>query len=490
MTCDDHLPIAVGVGSISQRLQNPKDAHEPLDLMIRAARKAESDSGVPGLLSSVEYVAVPTGRWCYEDPGRAIAYACKMINPTTVKASVGVLQQSLISDACRAIQAGKVDTALVVGGDTGHRIKQAASLQISLKEFDAPGRPDIVLAPAQELRHPAEKRAGLTMPVGLYAMLESALRSARKQSISEHREMLARLYARFSDIAQQNPDAWMREKVSVEELTTGSARNRLQSSPYTTFHCSNWSVDQAGALIFCSLGKAKRLGIDIGRCIFPLTSAESNYMAPVTARSDLARCKGAQIVGAAALQNANLTIEDIDYFDLYSCFPAAVQLFAEELAIPASKDLTVTGGMPFAGGPYNNYVLQSTIRLIEILRKGEGKYGLVSAVSGILTKQAIAVWSCAPSRNGFVAQDCTDEVQKNSIERKVIEQTEGQGRVVGYTVLHQRAMKPRCIVLAETPTEDRTICVTEDPTIIGQAEKEDLVGRHITAHLDGGFILN
>ena len=146
---------------------------------------------------------------------------------------------------------------------------------------------------------------------------------------------------------------------------------------------------------------------------------------PVIARSELDRCRGAQLAGKAALQAFGLTIENVDLIDLYSCFPVAVEIYAAELGIPVNRDLTVTGGMPFAGGPYNNYVLQATCRMAHLLQQGNGRIGLVSSVSGVLTKQGFGLWSSKSPPEGFHFADLTDTVALTSKPRKVLESYRG-----------------------------------------------------------------
>ncbi len=120
--------------------------------------------------------------------------------------------------------------------------------------------------------------------------------------------------------------------------------------PYTKLHCTSWSVDQAAALLFCSAAKAEALGILRSHWIHPLASTESNHRVPVSGRDDLSRCPGASMAGRAALDAGGVRASDLNLVELYSCFPVAVELVANELGIDLSRDLTVTGGMPFAGG--------------------------------------------------------------------------------------------------------------------------------------------
>ncbi|CAN0493873.1 unnamed protein product, partial [Phaeothamnion confervicola] len=191
--------------------------------------------------------------------------------------------------------------------------------------------------------------------------------------------------AHFSVIAESNPHAWSRTPLSADIIRAASERNPMQAFPYTRAHCSTWNVDQAAALLFCSEARATALDIPRQQWIYPLASSESNHMTTVSARADLTRCIGAGIAGQAALAAADLTIADIDLLELYSCFPIAVETYAEALQVDLTRPLTITGGMPFAGGPFNNYVLQATCRAAELLRARGTGTALVSSVSGMLT---------------------------------------------------------------------------------------------------------
>src|SRR5207253_1540597 len=155
---------------------------------------------------------------------------------------------TLLADACAAISAGEVDTALVVGGDAGYRLLRATIAGVRATERQQDDAPDVELAPADELRHPAELRAGIKLPVGLYAILDSAFRAQHGRTVDEHRDRLAHLYRRFAEIAAANPAAWTRRSVDADTIRNASERNPMQAFPYTRLHCSTWNVDQAAAL--------------------------------------------------------------------------------------------------------------------------------------------------------------------------------------------------------------------------------------------------
>ncbi len=484
MTADDRersdrMPVLVGIGTSMQRHEDAVAALEPIDLMLRAVENAGHDCGAADALAGAQYIACMQGRWFYQDPARAIGHAIGASNATSVLASVGVMQQTVISEACERIQRGEIHTALVAGADAGYRLLRGQVEKLALSEREAPGTPDIHLRPDEELRHPAELRAGLQMPVGLYAIMESAWRAKHGQSPEEHADALARLGERFSAVAAANPHAWQRQPVGAADFAA-SPRNPLQAFPYTRLHCSNWNVDQAAALLFCSVSRAKALGIAQQNWIYPVAAAESNHMVPVSARADISACPGAELTGRAVLDAAGLDAAEVDVVDLYSCFPLAVNVYADALGLPPARDLTVTGGMVFAGGPYNNYLFQAVCRAAEMLRAGQGRTALLSCVSGVLTKQAFCLWSVEPPENGFVRLDVTDEVADDAEILDVVEDFTGEGRIVGYTVLHGRGRAPKGVALLDTAPGQRALAVLDEAGLLDQMQRQEFVGRRVT----------
>lgn len=474
-----HTPVLVGIGTATQREEDFERALEPMDLLHAAVAAAGRDSGAAAALAGTQYIAVPRGRWSYRNPAGEIARRVGATGATTVLATVGVLQQTLIGEACARIARGEAHTALVAGADAGYRLLRAQIAGITPSERAQDDEPDIFLAPKEELRHAVERRAGMQMPVGLYAIMESAWRVKQGWGLAEHRDRLAALQARMAQIAANNPHAWQRQAMQAELIREASERNPMQAFPYTRAHCSTWNVDQAAALLFCSVARAQALGIPRARWVFPLASTESNHMVAVSARANLADCPGARLAGLAALEAGGLRADEVDLVDLYSCFPLAVQVYAQALGLPPERDLSVTGGMAFAGGPYNNYMLQSTCRAAELLRAGKGRTALVSGVSGVLTKQGFGLWSVNPASNGFVHADVSQATARETSVLDVLEQYAGNAVVAGYTVLHGRGQAPRGVALINTVRGQRAIATTDDPALIARMKAEEFVGRTV-----------
>ncbi len=472
-------PVLVGLGVASQREDDFREAVEPLQLMLKALRAAGDDSGQPQVLTEIQDIAVPHGRWRYRDPAGALARAVGAHGARSTFAAVGVLQQSLIGEACQRIAAGEIHTAAVVGGDCSYRLLRAGVAGERVVDTALEAVPDRQLNPKEELFHPVESALGLVMPIGLYAIMESAYRARRGLTVAAHRDHLAGLYARFSRIAEANPDAWNRDSLAAEEIREPGPRNPMQAFPYTRRMCSTLNVDQAAALLLCSAARAEALGVPRERWIFPLASSESNHMVPVSARADLTRCPGATLAGRAALDSAGLAIEEVDLLDLYSCFPIAVEAYAEALGIDLQRELTLTGSMAFAGGPWNNYVYQATCRAAVLLRAGGGCHALISSVSGMLTKQAFGLWSREPPRQPFRWLDETAAVSRAQQTVDVVPTYSGTATVAGYTVLYARDQAPYALAVVDTPDQRRALVTSRDPESLERLEAEEWVGREV-----------
>ncbi|MBK6658756.1 MAG: acetyl-CoA acetyltransferase [Proteobacteria bacterium] len=470
-------PVLVGIGVTSRREDDWTAALEPMDLMLEAVQAAGIDAGSAELVAGTQYIGVPRGRWSYRNPAGELARAIGARHATTVLASVGVLQQSLIGEACARIARGEAHTTLLAGADAGYRLLRAQLAGARATERSQDDAPDVYLAPKEELFHAVESRAGFEMPVGLYAILESAYRARHGWSVAAHRERVARMLAEFSAIAAANPHAWTRTVQSVEAIRDAGPRNPMQAFPYTRAHCSTWNVDQAAALLFCSEARALELGIPRARWIYPLASVESNHMMTVSARADLTRCIGARVAGAAALAAADLAIDDVPLLELYSCFPIAVETYAEALGIADSRPLTLTGGMPFAGGPFNNYVFQASCRAAELLRARGNGSALVSSVSGMLTKQGFGLWATAPGPRGFVHADVSAAVAAEARTVEVLDTFHGAVKVAGYTVLRGRDQGARGVALVDTANGARVLTRSDDAALIARLECDEYVGR-------------
>jgi acetyl-CoA C-acetyltransferase len=483
---DPRTPVLVGIGAVVQRAADPTRAREAVDLMAAALERAADDAGSRRLLTEADRIAVPKGLWEYDDPARLVAARVGAARARTVLAEIGVLQPTPVNDACRDIAAGRADIVLIVGGEAKHRNVAARAAGVAVHDTAPVGTaPDVTLRPDDDLWTPLEAERGLVMPVNCYAVMESALRHADGQTLDAHRDTVAALWAGFSDVAADNPYAWYREPVAVADIRDASATNRMLAFPYTKRHNSQWNVDQAAGLIVCAAGKARALGLGSDGWVFPLAGAESNLIVPLARRADLHRCPAVALAGARALALAGRTRDDLAHVDLYSCFPVAVRIQARELGLDEARPLTVTGGMTFAGGPLNNYVYMATVRTAELLRAAPRATGMVTAVSGMLTKQGVNLWSATPPAAAYGFADVTREAAAATAVRPLVADYAGPATVAGYTVVFMHDAPVRGIAVCDTPDGRRVVATTEDASQMAAMVASELCGCHVRIAASG-----
>jgi len=476
---DPRTPVLVGVGAITQREPDPARALEPLALMAHALERAAEDAGAPGLLARADRIGVCRGFWDHPDPGRWLATRFGASRATTEMAEIGVLQTTLVGRAAHAIAEGRSEVALVAGGEARRRAQAARRAGVEAPTTALPDREaDTVLRPGADIITRLEIERGLAMPVGQYAMIENALRFAEGQGLAAHRRAVAELGSRMSAVAADRPDAWRHERLAPETIRDAGPDNPMLAFPYTRLHCSQWNVDQAAGLVLCSVAAAEAAGVPRARWVFPLAVAESNHMVPLTERKVLHRSPGFRAAGRAALRRAGRKVEDVRHRELYSCFPVAVRVQARELGMDEHDPVTVTGGMAFAGGPLNNFALQGMVGMARVLRDDPASTGVVTAISGMLTKQGVSLWSGEPGDAGFHHDDVSAEAEA-AVERvEVVADAAGPATVASYTVLHSGAA-PQVVVLCDLPDGRRTLARSDDAGLIATAEHDELCGRAV-----------
>lgn len=472
-----NTPILVGVAAVQQKVDDFQRALEPVALMEQALRDAAADAGSLELLRQADEIMVPKSMWGYSDPGRLLADALGAESATTLLAEFGILQQSLLTRACQRIAAGEAQIVLVTGGEARYRALCAGKAGEEAPETQQSGiEPTVTLRPQDEMWSSVESDSGLGMPVGYYAILDSALRYKQGMSVEQHRDQMAVMYSRLSELAADNPDAWSDQVVSAEHIREPSAANRMLAFPYTKLHNSQWNVDQAAGLILCSVGVAEALGIERSKWIFPRAFTESNDMSVVASRKDLGASPGFRIAGQVAMDLAGINFNDVRLCELYSCFPYAVRVQLEEFGLNPLRNVSVTGGMTFGGGPLNNFVYQATVRMAQLLRQNPHEIGLVTTVSGLLTKQACALWSATPGADGWACADVTEQVHRESEVCNLVAQYSGTGLVAGYTVLFQGSNAWRAVAVFDLPEGSRTVAYSEDGQLMEQMMTQECCG--------------
>lgn len=487
MAIDPRTPVLVGAAALQQCLEDPDEALEPTALMAAALERAAEDAGCRELLFRAHSIRIPRGLWSYPDPGRIVAARIGAERARSVVSEIGILQTTLFGGACRDIAGGLSDIILIAGGEAKYRSLRAKILgrEEPLSGQGEDVQPDEVLRPHGDIISSLEIQRSLARPVNQYSVIENATRFAEGASLTAHREEVARMWSGFSDVAAANPNAWDRQAHSAEEIANSGPQNPMLAFPYTKLHCSQWNVDQAAGLILCSVEAARGFGISEERWIYPLAVTESNHMQPLSERGELHRCPGFRIAGQRALEVAGLEGDELTHLELYSCFPSAVRVQARELGISRDRKLSVSGGMAFGGGPLNNFVLQAVARMAQLLRTDPDSTGLVTAVSGILTKQGVSLWSMRPGPAPFRFEDVSDAVAMASESRSVDEHYAGPATIDSYTVLYEGGEPAQGLAICDAPGSQRAIASTRDVDLTRAMTREEFCGRKVVIDREG-----
>jgi acetyl-CoA C-acetyltransferase len=282
--------------------------------------------------------------------------------------------------------------------------------------------------------------------VDIFPVYENAIRAHRNRSIEEHQAVLGRLMSRFSTTAAKNPYAWFPTERGPDEYTTVDSSNRWVSFPYPKLMNAIIAVDMAAALIVMSNAEADRRGIAPEKRVTVLSGATAlDPWTPIQRRQFFAS-PGCAAASNAALEHAALDVADVDFFDLYSCFPCAVEWAADGLGIELDdpRPLSVTGGLACAGGPGNNYATHAIAAMVERIRSGGGSVGFVSGLGMSGSKHAACTLSNDPARiaaaSGRAAQ--VHPPAAELVGPEIVEKPDGPAHIETYTVSFDRQNQP------------------------------------------------
>jgi acetyl-CoA C-acetyltransferase len=481
---DPRTPVLIGTGQLSRRVDRGEDPLEPVDLIVESLRRAADDSGAGAAAltgaDAVHIVALLS--WRYRDPGRLVAERVGAgPRDTSLTGMGGNSPQSLVNQTCLDIQEGRADLVLLGGAETWRTRMTArhrgADLGWTTQGADVPearrSSTDVAMSA------PAEQALGIVLPVQVYPLFEQAHRLAEGRTIDEQLVVTSELWARFSEAAAANPHAWIQQAYSAEEIRTPSEDNRWIGFPYTKLMNSNNAVEQGAAVILCSAERAASLGVPRDRWVFPHSGTDAHDHYFVSNRDDLATSPAIRLAGRTALDLAGTSVDDLAHADLYSCFPSAVQIAAKELELGLDRQLTVTGGLSFAGGPWNNYVMHSIATMATVLREDAGSRGLVTANGGFITKHAFGVYSTDPPAEGFGHADVQQEVDALP-SRALAADHVGPVTVEAWTVMHGRDGAPENgIAVGLTDDGRRAWATTNDPDALKVMVTEELGGRRV-----------
>jgi acetyl-CoA C-acetyltransferase len=242
---------------------------------------------------------------------------------------------------------------------------------------------------------------------------------------------------------------------------------------------TGWPVNQAAALLLCTAETAGRFGVPRDRWIFPLVGLVSSHSVSLLRRRRPCAWPAMGLLGRAAAAGAGRSVADADVVEVYSCFPAAVRVQQRELGLDRSAPPTVTGGMAFAGGPFNNFVYQAMAPVVAALRSAPGTVGAVTTVSGLLTKPGLGMWTTRPDGRPPLVGDLAAQAQAETDVVDVVEELDayqGVASVATYTVTYEDLDPVRTIVVADTDDGRRCVSMSDDVGLARHAVDNELIG--------------
>jgi len=441
-----NYPVLIGAGQLTNHPKVIDEAIEPLAMMERVAGAAEKDTRLSGLLAKLDSVQVVNMlSWSYADaPGMLAARVGAEPTHTVYSPIGGETPQRLINETAQAIAEGRIRLALLAGAEAMESRRLARKLDLKLVwERGTPERVDGENRPGFT---ETEARHGAATPTRVYPLFENAIRAHLGRSIEEHQRQLGELCSRFAAVAQANPYAWFRNARSAEEIATVRTDNRMVGFPYPKLMNAIIETDQAAAVIMTGSETARELGIPEDRCVYLHGCGDATDKWFVSERVNYQSSPGIQAATQRALGMAGIGVDDVSMFDLYSCFPSAVQIGLDALGMKPDdpRPLTVTGGLPYAGGPGNNYVMHSVATMVQRLREVPAEYGLVTGLGWFSTKHSAGIYSTRPPQGDWRRADpAVDQREVDAMDSpSFVGQAEGDATVETYTVVFNREGEP------------------------------------------------
>ena len=489
---DPRAPVLVGLGEVVRRLGDDGST-EPSALAAEAVESALADAGATrDLLRGAALGAVPSAGWPDGDPGRRIAELLGVEMPT-LRSSLqgGNGPQLLVNELAARIQAGRLDTAVVAGAEALSSVARALKegRDLGWPPPDASHRAGEVLEGEHPASTEAETAVGMIAPIMAYPLIENALRLAAGRSAQEHQELIARIWSRFSDVAAAQPAAWAPQAYSAQELATPSPDNRQVTLPYTKLLNANIQVDQGAAVILCSAERARAAGIAPERWVHLHAGARATDEWFLSERRELHRSPAIRACGAAAFAHARIAASELGPVDLYSCFPAAVQLAANELGLPLDdpgRPLTSTGGLTFFGGPGNNYATHGIVAVARALRESPaGTTGLATALGWYATKHALGIYGNRPPQRPFASLEPDPQLPA---PRAVAEPGDFTATAETGTVIYDRGGEPSYGILFGLLDDGRrALGKTDDPGVLAAMGAGEILGGRVAMRADRSF---
>lgn len=460
----ERIPVIVGVGQVNDRPDNLDTALDSAGLMIRAIENADRDGGgnwaaAIDTLSIVRQISCPDIADLGSVVAKGVGAQPREIAITETASGDGPIL--LLNRAANQIAAGEAKVVAVTGGEA---LRTAAQR----RKADAEGKMssgDIVRGASTRVASDLRQRYGLNAPVDVYPLYENAIRAAFGQTLSEAQAETGAIWSRFAGTAAANPDAWLRNGATADEIVTVSPANRLISFPYTKLMVANSAVNQGAGFIVTSQAEAARRGVPPERLIHVGRGAAAHEASDPLVRANYSESPSMTVSITEALRRNGVAASDLDHVEFYSCFPCIPKMARRILGWPLDKPASLVGGLTFGGGPIGNYMSHAVAAAVDALRQ-RGRYALLFANGGLATHNHTIVLSSQPMPDAGLPDDFDVQDFANAQRGPlppVIEHYEGAAKIETFMVPVSRdGSLGSATIVARTSSGARTVAHAAD----------------------------
>jgi acetyl-CoA C-acetyltransferase len=493
-----NTPVIVGVGQYTDRLDSQQyRGLSSVELAVEAASRACRDAldnprvieridGIGALRTfedSIPRYSTPFGK--SDNFPHSIARRLGATPRIAVWASVGGdTPQTLVSEFCERIASGSLHVALAVGSEAISTSKHLIANNLAADWSESIDAPVDDRGPAlEELSTPYTRQHGLVQASTSYAVFEHARRARLGMSRHDYAQQMARLFAPFSVVAAANPYSTAPVAYTPDALIAVSERNRMIADPYTRLLVARDQVNQAAAVLIASTEAAQQLGIDPAKWVY-LHGYSKVKEREIMSREDLGASPAARLACREALAAAGVSVDVIAHFELYSCCTIAVFNICDGLGLSPqdSRGLTVTGGLPYFGGPGNSYSTHAIASMVEKLRERQDAFGLIGANGGHMSKYAVGIYSTRPAP----FNRCDSSPLQSQVDSwpapPVADEADGPATIESYTIVHGKSGPSNAVVVGRLEgTGERFLANThdEDDRTLHSMIEEDPLGATI-----------
>jgi acetyl-CoA C-acetyltransferase len=482
-------PIIVAASQFTQRFDAQKMPLEPIKMAEQCIRETIKDTQNDKILNEIDALfVVNIFGYKYADAPQMLAEKLE-INPKIKYYSPlgGNNPQYLVNKSADLLVKGKINFAIITGAEANYSYAKALKSGIKLD-----------WTPPQNPRNPDEENKLGTSNIendyelfllsNAYPIIETALRAENQRTITEHQRHIGNLYAKLSEIAAQHPNAWTKEKYTQEQIIESNENNRIVAFPYLKRMCANNQTDQAAALLLTTIENAIKYQIPEEKWVFLSAGANLNDSWYFTQREKITESPALKHLAQVCLQNAQLDLSEIDAFDLYSCFPSAVQVAQKALDLKENdvRPISLTGGLSYFGGPWNNYTMHAIATAVQKIQNNIFKNVFINSLGWYITKHSVGIYTKNYPKNLFHLPDLNQKQQEidNTQLPDLLKEYNGKAKIIGYSVLLDFKNEPyKAIVLLENNQNQRLLAYWQDENI-RTSMQEEFVGKEVNVYFD------